>query len=209
MSEHDAQMRDRLRGALEVKFAPLGAARDVEDGLQVEGYASLYQRRDRGGDVVMPGAYAASLRETKRRGSSVKMLWQHDPGRPIGVWDELREDDRGLYVRGRVLDEVATGREAIALIRAGAIDGLSIGYRVKRAERDGNGQRRLVEIELWEVSLVTFPMLPDARLDRAGKSAATTMPARAAGLHALAAHFTAARRALAGGAAPSHSKKDG
>ncbi len=92
------------------------------------------------------------------------MLWQHDPAQPIGVWDELREDARGLWVKGRLLDSVARGREAAALIEAGAIDGLSIGYRTQRAAKNDAGQRVLQTLDLWEVSLVTFPMLPTARM---------------------------------------------
>ena len=92
------------------------------------------------------------------------MLWQHDPARPIGVWDEVREDAKGLFVRGRLLLEVQAAREAHVLLQAGAIDGLSIGYRTLRAEKAAGGQRLLHEIELWEVSLVTFPMLPEARV---------------------------------------------
>ncbi len=98
------------------------------------------------------------------------MLWQHDPAQPIGVWDEVREDARGLYVKGRILRDVEKGREAAALIEAGAIDGLSIGYRTKRAEKDARGQRLLHDLELWEVSLVTFPMLPEARVGAKGES---------------------------------------
>lgn len=86
--------------------------------------------------------------------------------RPIGVWDEVREDDRGLWVKGRLLTDVALAREAAALIEAGAIDGLSIGYRTIRAERGDKGQRVLAEVDLWEVSLVTFPMLPEAKVGR-------------------------------------------
>jgi HK97 family phage prohead protease len=86
------------------------------------------------------------------------------PSQPIGVWDEVREDGRGLWVKGRILDSVARGREAAALIVAGAIDGLSIGYRTVRAAKNDTGQRVLTELDLWEVSLVTFPMLPTARV---------------------------------------------
>ena len=92
------------------------------------------------------------------------MLWQHDPTQPIGVWDEVLEDNKGLWVKGRLLADVAKGREAASLIGAGAIDGLSIGYRTVKARKDGKGGRLLLELELWEVSLVTFPMLPDARV---------------------------------------------
>jgi HK97 family phage prohead protease len=102
------------------------------------------------------------------------MLWQHDPTQPIGVWDELREDDRGLFVKGRVLTDVARGREAAALLAAGAIDGLSIGYRTVKAALDASGRRVLNELDLWEVSLVTFPMLPDARVAAKADAAAAT-----------------------------------
>ena len=88
-----------------------------------EGYASLFGRVDQGGDVVERGAYAASLARLKAAGRAVKLLWQHDPTQPIGIWDEVAEDDRGLYVKGRLLTEVARGREAVSLIEAGAIDG--------------------------------------------------------------------------------------
>ncbi|MEO1000430.1 MAG: HK97 family phage prohead protease [Pseudomonadota bacterium] len=140
----------------------LGEAAGLVGGNGIEGYASLFGAEDQGGDVVMPGAYRASLTRLKAAGRSVKMLWQHDPAQPIGVWDAVEEDGRGLRVKGRLLTEVQAGREALALLRAGAVDGLSIGYRTLRAEKTGAG-RALHEVELWEVSLVTFPMLPEAR----------------------------------------------
>ncbi|MEE2634099.1 MAG: HK97 family phage prohead protease [Pseudomonadota bacterium] len=134
------------------------------DSGAIEGYASLFGVEDQGGDIVAPGAYAASLAKLTQAGRRVKMLWQHDPAQPIGVWDEAREDERGLWVKGRILTEVAKGREAQALIKAGSIDGLSIGYRTVKAQKQSGGQRLLQELELWEVSLVTFPMLPEARV---------------------------------------------
>lgn len=149
---------------LERKFCAGGTAIRLIDGAVIEGYASYFGKRDKGGDVVLAGAYAASLKALEARGARVKMLWQHDPAQPIGVWDEVREDGKGLYVRGRLLTSVERGREAAALIEAGGLDGLSIGYRTVRAEKDAKGQRLLSEVELWEVSLVTFPMLPDARV---------------------------------------------
>ena len=151
-------------GAPERKFHRPDAGILVTDGQVVEGYASLFGQRDQGGDTVQAGAYSASLRALAAQGRRVKMLWQHDPGQPIGVWEEVREDAKGLYVKGRILTEVERGREAAALLVAGAIDGLSIGYRTLRAERDAKGQRLLAEVELWEVSLVTFPMLAEARV---------------------------------------------
>jgi hypothetical protein len=178
---------------LETKFVRLGGDVRVTDGTAIEGYASVFGVPDQGGDVVKRGAYAASLEALKTAGRAVKMLWQHDPAVPIGVWDEVREDDRGLWVRGRLLTEVAQAREAAALIAAGAIDGLSIGYRTVRAERDGKGQRRLIEVDLWEVSVVTFPMLPEARVDSKGE-----MPADD-DVRALARMIEAARANLRAG----------
>ncbi|MGV6847174.1 MAG: HK97 family phage prohead protease [Marinibacterium sp.] len=180
---------------LEHKFARFGEAVSVEtgdEGARISGYASLFDAADLGGDVVASGAYAASLAALAARGGSVKMLWQHDPAQPIGVWDEVREDARGLFVSGRILDGVARGREAKTLIEAGAIDGLSIGYRTKAAGKNDKGQRVLTELELWEVSLVTFPMLPSARVAAKGET-----PAVDDTLRELAAAFDGARLELA------------
>jgi HK97 family phage prohead protease len=175
---------------LEHKFARLGGEVAVTDGTVIAGYASLFGATDQGGDVVEKGAYAASLKRLEAKGGRVKMLWQHDPAEPIGVWDEVREDARGLFVKGRILTDVARGREAAALIGAGAIDGLSIGYRTIKASKDAGGLRRLAELELWEVSLVTFPMLPEARVAAKGDD-----PAEAT-LRELATAFQDARRLM-------------
>ncbi len=149
---------------LERKFMALDAVAKVDGGVEISGYASFFGDVDQGNDVVQQGAYAASLSALKAAKRGVKMLWQHDPAQPIGVWDLVQEDARGLFVKGRILKSVEKGREAIALIEAGAIDGLSIGYRTVKATKNTKGQRLLQELELWEVSLVTFPMLPSARV---------------------------------------------
>ncbi|MCG6901808.1 MAG: HK97 family phage prohead protease [Rhodobacter sp.] len=188
-------MFDEFEPGLERKFCRLGDELTVKNGTEIEGYASLFGQCDQGGDVVANGAYGKSLQalaEGKRR---VKMLWQHDPAQPIGVWDEVREDVRGLYVKGRILTDVEKGREAAALIGAGAIDGLSIGYRTVRAQKDDKGQRLLSELELWEVSLVTFPMLPGARVGAKGDTPDATDDL----LRDVAAAFRTARRTLATG----------
>jgi HK97 family phage prohead protease len=151
-------------GGLERKFMQFDEVAKVEGGVEIKGYASFFDAVDQGNDVVQRGAYGAGLMALKAAGRGVKMLWQHDPAQPIGVWDEVREDARGLFVKGRILQSVEKGREAIALIEAGAIDGLSIGYRTVKATKNTKGQRLLQELELWEVSLVTFPMLPSARV---------------------------------------------
>ncbi|MBU2358251.1 HK97 family phage prohead protease [Loktanella sp. M215] len=175
---------------LEHKFCQPDTALTVTDGTEISGYASLFDLKDQGGDRVGRGAYAASLAALTAKGRTVKMLWQHDPTQPIGVWDEVREDARGLWVKGRILMDVAKGREAAALIGAGAIDGLSIGYRTVRATKDDKGGRLLSELELWEVSLVTFPMLPDARVAAKAEDPGDTA------LRDLAAVFTDATVAL-------------
>jgi len=125
--------------------------------MRFAGYAALFDRADRGGDVVRPGAFAASL----ARGVAVPLLWQHAPGRPIGRIEYLREDRRGLRVIGRLSDGAA-GREAAALLKEGTVRGLSFGYRVREAA--GERPRELRAVELVEVSLVTFPMQPRARV---------------------------------------------
>lgn len=155
---------------LETKFQTFEAGASLVGEAEISGYASVFGLIDQGGDIVRKGAYARSLKAIGARGRSVKMLWQHDPTRPIGVWDEVREDERGLFVRGRILGEVQQGGEALALLRAGAVDGLSIGYRTVRASNGAKG-RVLEELELWEVSLVTFPMLPEARVRAAAAEA--------------------------------------
>ncbi|BBU61393.1 hypothetical protein MSC49_13280 [Methylosinus sp. C49] len=146
---------------METKRAPFPAAIGA-DGV-FEGYASLFAVRDTCGDIVERGAFAASL---QRRGAvSVKMLWQHRAEEPIGVWAHIAEDARGLKVRGRLDLSVARAREALSLIRAGALDGLSIGFRTLRAASDPKtGARRLLELDLIEISIVTFPALPQARI---------------------------------------------
>ena len=120
--------------------------------MRFAGYAAVFDRPDRGGDVVRRGAFARSL-----GGGTVPLLWQHEKARPIGRIDYLREDSRGLRVIARVVDErVAT------LLQERAVNGLSFGYRVREAR--GTEPRELTELELVEVSLVTFPMQPLARV---------------------------------------------
>lgn len=155
MGLHDA-IFDHEALPLDLKAAATGV---------IQGYASLFGQLDTGGDIVMPGAYAKSLAQMESEGRKVKMLWQHDPSHPIGVWDEVKEDAKGLWVKGRLLTDVEKGREAAALLSSGAIDGMSIGYRTVKSGRGQNGERLLQELEIWEVSIVTFPMLLTARVD--------------------------------------------
>lgn len=148
--------------AHEVKFMALDLKGVDTDG-SFEGYASVFNKEDLAGDVVVPGAFADSL---KQRGTGgIKLLFQHDANQPIGVWTTLREDARGLYAAGRLMPEVVKAREVHALMRAGALDGLSIGFRTVKGRRDrASGVRRLEKVDLWEISVVTFPLLPEARI---------------------------------------------
>lgn len=146
----------------ESKFTALDLKSVATDGT-FEGYASLFNREDLGRDVVLPGAFRESLAERGPQG--IRMLFQHNPAEPIGVWLSLAEDHKGLRATGRLMADVARSREVLSLMRAGAIDGLSIGFKTQRSRRDRiSGQRRLEKVDLWEISIVTFPMLPEARI---------------------------------------------
>ncbi len=134
--------------------------------LRIEGYASLFDRVDLAGDIVRSGAFSATL--AARGASGVRMLFQHALDEPIGVWDVVEERARGLFVSGRIIASGARGRVAADLVRDRAVDGLSIGFRAVRSRQRADGVRELLEIELWEVSIVTFPMAPQARLIRVG-----------------------------------------
>ena len=142
--------------------APHRLVRAEDDGV-IEGYASIFERIDMAKDVIEHGAFRASL--ARRGPGGVRLLWQHDAKQPIGAWSSLVEDSHGLYARGRLNMSVRRAREAFALIRQGAIDGLSIGFKSERARADPkSGVRRIAAIDIWEISIVTFPMMPDARV---------------------------------------------
>ena len=128
-----------------------------------EGYGSVFGNKDLGNDVIESGAFAKSLK--RRKPQNVKLLYQHKSDMPIGVFDEIREDDHGLVVKGRLALKTQAGAEAYELLKMGALDGLSIGFRVnpKEVSYDKRGNKRIIkEVDLMEVSLVTFPMNPQA-----------------------------------------------
>lgn len=150
---------DHLDFDLELKLS--------DDGVEgtVEGYGSVFGVMDRGGDIVEPGAFKASLSEWRRRKQLPSMLWQHDTSSPIGVWTEMSEDERGLKVKGELILDVPKAAVARSLMKRGAVKGLSIGYRTREADVDRQtGARRLKKVDLYELSLVTIPMLPDAQV---------------------------------------------
>lgn len=138
--------------------------KDLSDEGTFEGYASVFGNVDLYGDKVVPGAFVESLAQHKREGSAVLMLWQHNSDEPIGVWDDLAEDAKGLWGKGRILLDVQAGREAHARLKAGAVRGLSIGYREKEADQE-QGVRLLKKLELMEISIVSFPANRRARVE--------------------------------------------
>lgn len=137
------------------------------DGNTIIGYGSIFGNVDRGGDIVLPGAFSKSLAAIAASADTDKivMLWQHDSHMPIGVWDSVEEDEKGLKVSGTLAANVQKALEAKELIKMGAIKGLSIGFRTVEAFNDTNGNRLIKEAELWEISVVTFPMNESATID--------------------------------------------
>lgn len=145
----------RLVSALQVK---------ADDSGVIVGYPSVFDVVDYGGDIVVPGAFKASLAQHARQKTGVPMLWYHDPAKPIGQWTELREDGKGLYGVGKINLDTSAGRDAYASVKSGDVTGLSIGYRTNLSEPLPTGGRKLIEVDLQEVSIVTFPMNPASRL---------------------------------------------
>ncbi len=140
-------------------------AEGEEDKGEFTGYASIFGNKDLGNDIIEKGAFMRSLR--RKGAKKIKMLYQHDTKEPIGVFDQVKEDDDGLYVKGRLAMGTQKGREVYELMKMGAIDGLSVGYRVdaKGYEYDKRKRtRNLKEVDLMEISAVTFPMNPSARI---------------------------------------------
>ncbi len=153
---------DHLISRREKKFTAL-ELRGVSEAGWFSGYASLFDEVDLGHDRVERGAFLRSLE--KRGPGGVRMLFQHDPAQPIGTWQIIREDQKGLYVEGFLAPGVARAGEVHRLMKTGALDGLSIGFQTVRSKPESKGGiRRILEADLWEISIVTFPMLPSARI---------------------------------------------
>lgn len=138
--------------------------------IPIEGWAAIYDEADLNGDIIAPGAFRTSL--AKSGSLAVKLLYQHAAEQPVGRWVKFEERARGLYAYGELFLATRTAREAAELIRAGIVDGLSIGYRTLKSSKS-KGARRILEADLWEVSIVTFPMAPRARLSRVGEQTAS------------------------------------
>lgn len=122
-----------------------------DEFLTISGYGAVFGNVDSHGDIIEPGAFADGI-----KGRKPKMLWQHNYSQPVGAWDELVEDQNGLFIRGRIFKKASKGAEVATLVAGGAIEGLSIGYRTREFEMEG-GNRLLTKLDLFEVSIVTFP----------------------------------------------------
>jgi len=141
------------------------AFKSVDDDGSISGYASTFGNVDQGGDIVAPGAFKAWIAANPNK--TLPMLFGHDTNRIAGVWRWFHEDARGLHVRGKVIREAATGHEVYELAKAGAITGLSIGYRTRSSSRDAaTGIRTLLALDLKEVSVTAFPMNEEATITR-------------------------------------------
>jgi len=164
----DEEEQEITTGYFEVE-AELKAYHDDDekekDKGMFEGYASIFGNKDLGNDVIEKGAFMRSLR--RKGAKKIKMLYQHDTKEPIGVFDKVMEDQNGLYVKGRLAMGTQKGKEVYELMKMGAIDGLSVGYRVDSKGHHYDDKRKyrvLKEVDLMEISAVTFPMNPRARI---------------------------------------------
>lgn len=156
--------RKESTGGREVRSYALQIKATGDDGT-VEGYGSVFGERDSYDDVIAPGAFKDSLAAHKKAGTMPAMLWQHDGDKPIGIWTEMVEDSKGLRIKGQLALETVLGKEAHALLKMGALNGLSIGFVSKQWTYDRDTDvRTLTELDLWEVSLVTFPANGKARV---------------------------------------------
>lgn len=139
-------------------------AEDLQDDGTFSGYCSVFDVVDSYDEIVKKGAFVDSLNDWQAKGKMPPVLWQHDRSEVIGVWTKLYEDDKGLFGEGKLLiDDVAKAKEAYALIKVGAIDGLSIGYRTEKYRYNSDDDTiDLLKLNLKEVSIVTFPANEDS-----------------------------------------------
>jgi HK97 family phage prohead protease len=133
-------------------------------GREFEGYGSISGNRDHGGDIVVPGAFTRTLAQHKASATMPLMFWMHNPAEVPGVWLDMEEDEKGLFVRGEILD-TALGRDVRTLLERKAVRGLSIGYRPEDTGWDRDGNRLLKQVDLSEVSIVSMAMNPLARVE--------------------------------------------
>ena len=155
INHREAQTREALD--FDIRFS-------ADDAGSFSGHAAVFDERNSFNEIVKRGAFARTLAEHQARNIRPPMLWSHRSDEVIGVWTDIREDATGLAVTGKLITETSRGREAHALLKAGALSGLSIGFRARGAERGANGLRILTDIELAEISLVALPSAGNARI---------------------------------------------
>lgn len=151
---------------MEIKRAAMPLAIKAVDGPYFEGYGSVFGNVDLGGDIVAQGAFTRSLKAHDREGTTPLLLWMHKVDQVAGRWLEMREDARGLFVRGELAD-TTLGREVRTLLKMGAVKGLSIGYVVTDSDYNRDGNRVIKGADLVEVSVVSLPMNPAAQVTAA------------------------------------------
>ena len=142
----------------------------VDESGEFSGYGSIFGNTDSYGDVVVKGAFTDSLAAWAEKGRMPSLLWQHNADEPIGVYTKINEDDEGLYVEGRLLiDDDPLAKRAHAHLKAGSLSGMSIGYSLADDGWHYDKEKdvfMLEKIDLWEVSLVTFPANDEARVEQ-------------------------------------------
>lgn len=158
------EIRRAEEGARENRSFALQIKATGDDG-SIEGYGSVFNVTDNYNDIIASGAFAATLKEHKAAGTMPAMLWQHECEEPIGIWTDMVEDGKGLRIKGQLALDTTRGKEAHALLKMGALNGLSVGFISKQWSYDTETDiRTLTEIDLWEVSIVTFPANGKARV---------------------------------------------
>jgi HK97 family phage prohead protease len=161
-------MKNEIKGEIKEKDCLQFSVKAAGEKGRIEGYVSVYNVRDYHNEIVVPGAFAESLSVQQREGRYPLMLWSHDPSEPIGVWDDLADDGKGLYGKGKLLvdDNVPTADRVYSLVKHGAVQGLSIGYReVETDPAENGGPRKLKKLNLYEASVVSFPANRRARVE--------------------------------------------
>ncbi len=182
-----------LKNSTDLQFAnaPQLEIKADSSGL-ISGYGSIFGNVDSYNERVLPGAFKGSIEEHKRRGTRIKMLWQHRKDVPIGVWRTAAEDSKGLLLEGQINLKTDAGRNAYEHIMAGDVDSLSIGYREIKARQASDGVRDLIELDLFEVSPVTFPANRSATISGAKSQAEIEQILRSGGLSKQAAKLVVA-----------------
>lgn len=191
VTEGDAVILLKNSTNLQFANAPQLEIKADSSGL-ISGYGSIFGNVDSYNERVLPGAFKGSIEEHKRRGSRIKMLWQHRQDVPIGIWRSAAEDSKGLLLEGQINLKTDAGRNAYEHIMAGDVDSLSIGYREIKARQASDGVRDLIELDLFEVSPVTFPANRSATISGAKSQAEIEQILRSGGLSKQAAKLVVA-----------------